>query len=373
MKGEALRFDDFLESFQGLLESSPTEEILPASRYVILSDLHMGDGGKRDDLLRNRAILRTVLREHYLKRGYTLILAGDVEELHKFRLPDIRRAWATLYSVFDAFAARNALRKLVGNHDLALLKEGGYPYELSHGLRLTLGGRTLFCFHGHQASRFFVKFNYLSDFIVRYIAKPLRIKNTSISKDSRQRFKAERRIYRASKRLGILSIAGHTHRPLFESLSKYDSLRFALEALVKEFPYASASRREEIARVVSIYKGEFRGLRKKERKEGLSRGLYEDRDFATPCVFNSGCATGAGGFTAIEISGGEGSLGGSSIALVRWSEGEGAKAYIEAEAEERSPLEATPYIRYVLRKGELEAIFARMELLGDEGAEGIAY
>ena len=56
--------------------------------------------------------------------------------------------------------------------DLALLREEGYPYELLHGLRLVRGGRSLFCFHGHQASKLFSDFNYLGDFVVTWADAP---------------------------------------------------------------------------------------------------------------------------------------------------------------------------------------------------------
>jgi predicted phosphodiesterase len=359
-----MHFEDFLQSFQGLVESCPSEPLAPGSRYVVLSDLHMGDGGSGDDLAHNRAILRNALREWYFARGYTLVLSGDVEELHKFKLAAIRRAWAPLYAIFDDFAAAGRLRKIVGNHDLALLRTADYPYELVHGLSILYGARRIFCFHGHQASRFFVKYNYISDFIVRYLAKPLHVKNTSISKDSRQRFKAERRIYRASKRLGIVSIAGHTHRPLFESLSKYDSLRWAMESLLREYPDASSERRAEIADIIHIYRGEFERLKRKRRHGNDGRGLYEDSDYVIPCLFNSGCATGVGGFTVIELDGGSEASRGAAISLVHWAEEAGAKAYVQREALDRISPGNGPWARYTLRRDELESVFARIDLLG---------
>ena len=54
---------------------------------------------------------------------------------------------------------------LVGNHDLGLLRIKDHPYELSHGLVLERGRDRLFVFHGHQASKFFTRHDYLSDFI----------------------------------------------------------------------------------------------------------------------------------------------------------------------------------------------------------------
>lgn len=224
-----MNYSDFLKSVKGFLESSPSLALEDHTRCIFISDLHMGDGGSRDDLEHNRGLATTVLARWYLERGYGLILGGDVEDAAKFKLGDVRKAWPEMYEIFDAFAAKGALWKLVGNHDYALLAERERPYPLHGGIRLERKGRSLFCFHGHQASNLFVEHMRVGDAVVRYLAKPLRIKNASISGDSRLRFKAERRIYRASKALGIASICGHTHRPLFESLSKYDSLRWAIE------------------------------------------------------------------------------------------------------------------------------------------------
>jgi len=245
----------------------------------------------------------------------------------------------------------------VGNHDLALLREKAKPYELYHGLRLVRNGRTLFCFHGHQASRLFAKKGYISGFVVRYLAKPLKIKNTSISSDSRQRFKAERRIYRASKKLKVISICGHTHRPLFESLSKYDSLRWSIEELLREYPAAGDDRKEKIARLVELYSSECLRLKRSDLRWGLSRSLYEEKSLLIPCVFNSGCATGKHGMTAIEIEGGR-------ISLVHWAREGGIRPYILEEALLKDGIEGTAFSRYTLKQADLDYVFARIDLLG---------
>ena len=248
-------------------------------------------------------------------------------------------------------------RKLVGNHDLSLLREEGYPYPLDHGLALERAGRTLFCFHGHQASRLFSRHKYISDFVVKYLARPLKLKNASISGDSRQRFKAERRIYRASKKLGIVSVCGHTHRPLFESLSKYDSLRWSIEELLREYPSSGAERKARIAELVDIYRGECERLRKGELRWDLSKSLYEEKSLLIPCVFNSGCATGKNGMTALEIEGGR-------ISLVHWAKEGKARPYLLEEASLQDRIEGGEVSRYLLRQAELDQVFARLDLLG---------
>jgi UDP-2,3-diacylglucosamine pyrophosphatase LpxH len=352
-------FSDFLAGFAEFLESSPAIKVDDASRYVFLSDLHMGDGGGSDDLEHNRELALTTLRSWYLERSYVLILGGDIEELQKFKLSKIRRAWGAMYEAFDAFAGRGALYKLVGNHDLSLLRESGYPYPLLHGLALERAGRSLFCFHGHQASKLFMKHKYISDFIVKYLAKPLKVKNASISGDSRQRFKAERRIYRASKRLGIVSVCGHTHRPLFESLSKYDSLRWSIEELLREYGGAGSDRREKIAGLVGLYRRECERLGKGELRWGLSKSLYEEKSLLIPCVFNSGCATGRNGMTALEIEGGR-------ISLVHWAKEGKARPYLLEEASLTDRIGGGEASRYLLRSAELDHVFARLDLLGGD-------
>jgi predicted phosphodiesterase len=358
-------FGDFMASFREFLAASPSLPVEESGRYVFLSDLHMGDGGGSDDLEHNRSLALEALRSWYLERGYTLILGGDVEELQKFKLPKVRDAWGEMYELFDEFHSRGALWKLVGNHDLRLLKEDGYPYPIYHGLSLELSGHKLFCFHGHQASKLFSKHGYLGDFVVKYLAKPLKVKNASVSGDSRQTFKAERRIYRASKKLGIVSICGHTHRPLFESLSKYDSLRWSIEELLREYPSSSDERKGKIAEVVGIYRSECERLGKAELRWGLSKGLYEEKALLIPCVFNSGCATGKNGITAIEIEGGR-------ISLVHWAREGMARPYLLEEAVLKDRIEGKDASRYLLKEARLDQVFARLDLLGAERAEAEA-
>jgi UDP-2,3-diacylglucosamine pyrophosphatase LpxH len=351
-----MKLAEFRTSFAELLAACPSEKLEPGSRYLFLSDLHMGDGGPSDDLAANGALVAAALADWYLPKGFTLALNGDIEETLKFAFADIRLAWSELYAVFDAFAAAGRLRKIVGNHDLGLLKEADYPYRLEHGLALEWKGRRLFAFHGHQASRFFVNHAYLSRFIVRFLAKPLKIRNTSVSSNSRYRFKAERRIYRTAREAGLVAIAGHTHRPLFESLSKYDSLRWLIEDLLREYALADEGRRAGIAGLVNLYKTELSRLSRRRDRRLLSRSLYDEAGLLVPCLFNSGCATGKTGFTALEIAD-------DSIGLVYWARNGAERGYIDQEALSREELPGTSFVRFLLRREYLDQVFARIELL----------
>jgi len=337
------------------LRAVPSIELGPASRIAILSDLHMGDGSSKDDLGPNGELLSALLDRYYLERGSTLILNGDIEDTQKFPLARIRAQWKGLFAIFDRFAREGRLYKVYGNHDETLLESARYPYPLYAGIRLDREGRRAFVFHGHQASGLYHDHNRLAGAGIRYVLHTLGIRNRSPSKDSGRRYRVERRIYDFSRSSGLVSIIGHTHRPLFESLSKYDRLRFNIERLCAEYCGADAGRREAIAETVRLYKEEFARLDRRELRNKRGPGLY-GHDIVLPCLFNSGCAIGKKGVTAIEIEG-------DRISLAYWFEEGKERSYLEREAPAKS-LEGTPYRRASIASEDLGSVFARMDLLG---------
>ncbi len=347
---------DFLSTLVSIVDSAPSIRLDSSSRVFIVSDLHLGDGSSGDDFLRNEGLFLDALDGLYLKDGWTIVLNGDIEELHKFKQRDIAAAHADLYARFDALRDAKRLFKILGNHDLALLAQPSRPYELHHALVLEHEDGKLACFHGHQASKFFSKHNYLSDFIVRYIAHPLKIKNRD--KPIKSQIRNERRIYKASKALGIASVAGHTHRPLFESFDKAEWLRFSLEGLLREHAGSSGKARAEIEAEIVYFARELRRLSRKRLKRGFPiRSFYENDGLPVPCLFNSGCATARHGFTGIEIEGGH-------ISLVSWSRGGRARDWVEREAMMRLSLDGKDANRYTLRREPLGVVFSKIRLLG---------
>ncbi len=352
-----MKFDEFMVHFGRMLRDGPSERLDDESRYVFLSDFHMGNGASVDDLRRNKDHILSVLEGYYLPQGFTLVLNGDIEDLGKFRYRTIRKAWPEMFAIFDAFAAGHRLRKIVGNHDLKLLALESYPYPLQESLVLDMNGRKILVFHGHQANHVYAKMNELSDFMLRYLAKPLHIRNSGVSPESLRRYRAESKIYRATRQAGIVTITGHTHRPLFESFSKYDSLRWSIETLLREYPSANDERQPEIARLIGLFRTEIEGLRRREMNRDRSTGLYEDSALLIPCMFNSGCATGKHGFTAVEIVK-------RNISLVHFHCGQHSKEYIERESVGVEILGKGGCRRFVLRSDSLDNVFTRIELLG---------
>ena len=345
------RVKDVLEA---VYRNAPRKEIGEGGRYIIFSDLHMGNGSGSDDFERNALLFSAVLKQHYLPARYTLILNGDIEELQKFRIKKIRGRWGELYSLFSSFERAAGLVKIIGNHDaeLALEKPNGAVHE---AFCLEYKGKDILLFHGHQVSKYFQRYNKLSGWLLRYVVRPLRIKSFSVSHDSRKQFIIERRVYDFARAKKIISIIGHTHRPLFESLSKADSLKYRIEHALRRYARCGGEERKRIAEEVRYCKDELDSVYEKHPEYGLRSGLY-DREIIVPSLFNSGCVIGKRGITGIEIADGR-------ISLVHWFDKRRSIKYFNYDGLESERLEGTDYYKMVLKEDFLEYVFARIELL----------
>jgi UDP-2,3-diacylglucosamine pyrophosphatase LpxH len=338
----------------------PESEVLDISgggKVLIISDLHMGVGTS-DDLIHNGEILTCILEEYYFKDGWILILNGDIEELQKFSIDEIREKWAGLYRVFNLFSKENRLYKIVGNHDDQLLLRKKYShYPLYTVIKIETGVVPAYVYHGHQLSSIYTIFNRFFGVMIKYFLKPFKIKN--ISSDSRspyKRFHIEKKAYSFSLKNHCLSIIGHTHRPLFESLGRFDYIKFEIERLCRDYPDSVGEDRNRIENEVIALRKELGKLRRKERRDVLRQSLYGD-ELPVPCLFNSGCTLGRKGFNAIEMTN-------EDIALVYWFiEGKGKK-FITRGGYETESIPGRPYRRAVLNRNRLDYIYARIKLLG---------
>jgi len=344
-------------TLQHLFDSAQRLPLTPADRIVIFSDFHLGDGGPYDDFRNNAALVQEVLRSHYLASGHSLVLNGDIEELQRFRLHAIRARWKDLFDLFDEFRRAGGLYKIIGNHDETLPRHGDQHFSppLLNALRFTFGDDTLFVFHGHQATIFFERFNMVSEFFLRYFANALRIRNVPVTYESRKKYRTEHRVYSFSSSRKIVSIIGHTHRPLFESLSKIDTIRFRIEQLCRDYPTVSPPTRAAIETAIVGYRKDLDRLWEEDRKDGLRSSLY-NAQICIPCLFNSGSAIGKSGVTAIEIADG-------TISLVHWFDRNRGAHHLREDADPPQRLGRTEYYRTVLKKDKLEYIFGRIRLL----------
>jgi hypothetical protein len=151
-----------------------------------------------------------------------------------------------------------------------------------------------------------------------------------------------------------MAVIGHTHRPLFESMSKIDSLRFEIERLCRKYPKASQKKQRRIETVINSHKTELSRIRDHDGEpDGPS--LY-NANLLIPCVFNSGTVIGKRGMTCLEIDRGR-------IALVHWFDHRRTRKYLRYGNLDAYELPDTSYHRVEIKRESLDYIFARINLL----------
>lgn len=324
---------------------------------MIYSDLHMGDGGSNDDFRRNATLFQASLNDYYQPLGYNLMLNGDTEELQRFDVRKIYKHWNLVYRLFDEFHKDGRLYKTIGNHDLqlGLLKDLPFDYIHLDGLKLEFEGDHLFIFHGHQASKKYQEHNELIGFTLKYFANPLRIKSYSVSHSSRKQYKIEKRVYEYSAFNKIVSIIGHTHRPLFESLHKVERLKSRIESLCRDLSNARNGNSKEIEASIKAHKKELKQYQREKKEHNYQDYLYSTL-LHIPCLFNSGCVVGKRGITCLEIED-------DKIRLVHWFDKAISKKYLMDNDYESERIGNTDFYRMVLNEESLHYIFTRINLL----------
>lgn len=343
------------KALQQLLTKTHRQKITEKNKIVIFSDLHLGNSTRRDDFKKNASLFCDVLEKHYLVGGYSLILNGDVEELQKFSLRKILAKWSRVYDLFAQFESRGRLHKIIGNHDFGLPTAKDYPCraQLKDALLFSYKSNSIFIFHGHQASNLIEKYNTLAGHILRFVVKPIGFKNATTAYNSKRKYRVEKQVYKFGVRNKIICIIGHTHRPLFDSLSKEEMLKFKIERLILSYP--NAEDKKAIAKEIRALK---KALQKLVAEEPKDRNSLYDAAIVNPVLFNSGCVIGKRGMTAIEIEGGE-------IRLVYWFNKKRKQKHISIFEEGPFPLGDSNYRRMVLKKEKLDYIFTRIKLLSE--------
>lgn len=319
--------------------------------------MHIGDGSSADDFLPNSGLFTHILNHYYLKRGYGLVLNGDVEELYKFKLHTIAERWKEVYEIFDNFRQKNAFYKTVGNHDYKVQGEM-FPSansDLLQALKLNYRNNLIFIYHGHQTSGFLEQYNRFSQCLIRYIVSPLGFKNVTVPIDSFKKFNTEIRAYKFASSKKIVSILGHTHRPLFESLSKVDDLKIKIENLIRKYPKSIDKERKQIEKNLRKYKIEFDSLMNEKNEKYLRNSLYNERSLA-PCLFNSGSVIGKRGITCLEINKG-------IISLCYWFDSSRSQRYINYKGVKVKRMNKSGYYKATLKEQSLDYIFTKIRLL----------
>lgn len=272
-------------------------------RFIIFSDQHKGARNGADDFAICEPNYLAAL-DYYFGKGYFYIALGDCEELWENTLSAVKKNQQPSFEKEKAFFTNNRGVKIFGNHDLywandplasIQLKEiYGCTIPVYEGVVLqTRVGETplqIFCTHGHQGDAV-SDGNWFSKFFVSKIWAPLqsllKINPNTPAYDAQLKTLHNRLMYEwSAAQKDLLLITGHTHQPVFESLTHierlYRSLLFAQQ--VKD-----AALMESLQKEITT------------RKFGYDR-ISPDYLSLRPGYFNSGCCCFSDGdITGIEI------------------------------------------------------------------------
>jgi hypothetical protein len=221
-------------------------------------------------------------------------------------------------------------------------------------LKLDYKGNKIFFFHGHQAGMKYDRMESISHYLLRYGARPLAINNFAVSNNATRKYLIEKRAYNYAKKRKIMAVMGHTHRPLFESQSKVDHLKFKIEQMILEYPRADNERKSELEKKLKVYKDDLKKVMKLRRKEDFLESLYNEGPLV-PSLFNSGCAVGKRGITALEIENGK-------ISLVYWFDKNQTQKYFNFNGYKPEKVKDSIF-KVRLKTDHLENIFSRIRLL----------
>ncbi len=295
---------------------------IATGRFILFSDQHKGAKNGADDfILAERNYLAAL--DYYNEQGFHLICLGDSEELWKNTLQQVKKQNALSFEAEKKFAVRNAFTKIFGNHDLDweinplaskdLEELYQTPVAVLEGVILQSNSGqqqfSIFCTHGHQGDAQ-SDGNFFSKFFVSKIWAPLqaylRLNPNTPAYNASLKTEHNNIMYEwSSGQKNLFLITGHTHQPVFESLTHLERLQ-RKEAIGRD-------EKQEVSTTGQNYRTETNVL----TSEFFSK--------IQPSYFNTGCCCyDDGDITGIEIING-------NICLIKWEEKDGSPFRIELE------------------------------------------
>ena len=314
-----------------------------SDRLIVFSDQHKGVRDKADDFAKSERAYNAALA-YYFQRGHTLVALGDVEELWENTAAPVLRAYERTLGLEAEFHGAGRYRRVWGNHDDLWEFHGPvkrYLQPLFPGIQVPQSillsirygdeelGRLLLL-HGHQGEVCSDRYRKIARFGVRYFWRPIqrltgwRLGTPATDWKLRDGHNRVLHDWAEGKERFVL-VAGHTHRPVFESLLHEARLEEELkDARAGGEQDAVAAKRAELEWIMA---------QDPNQPSGPARAL----DVRRPAYFNTGCCSYPDGdITGIEIADGE-------IRLVRWPN----------EQDEPKP--------EILAREQVTAVFARCE------------
>ncbi|HRI20578.1 MAG TPA: metallophosphoesterase [Panacibacter sp.] len=288
----------------------------PAKQPIIIfSDQHKGARDGADDFGLAEANYLAAL-DYYNAKDFYFVNLGDSEELWENTIFNVIKHNQKTFDKEKLFIARNAYCKIIGNHDLfwkndplvapvMIKKIFGTDLKIFEAILLRIqldqGFIDVFCTHGHQGDAQ-SDGNAFSKWFVSYVWGPLQslleINTNTPSANNQLKSIHNGMMYQwAIKQPGALLITGHTHQPVFKSLTHLERLYLKLE---------EAREKNDTAAIEKIESE----IPRRRREYDFVNHSYRNMN---PSYFNTGCCCFEDGtITGIEIAEGY-------IRLVKWS------------------------------------------------------
>lgn len=298
-------------------------------KIIIFSDMHKGARNGADDFMQAETNYLAALA-YYRKNDFTFISLGDSEELWENNIFQVKKKNKASFEAEKKFIAHSNFIKIFGNHDLFWDNDPLAAWHLKHIyetnvkvyegviLLVNIGDKTLniYCTHGHQGDKQ-SDGNWFSKFFVANIwaslQSLLKVNPNTPAYDAEKKTIHNSIMYEwSAAQQDILLITGHTHQPVFQSLTH-------IEKLYKDFQMAEkVNNNEKIADLLSEIK----------KREKEFSAVSVDYMKMKPSYFNSGCCCFSDGdITGIEIAEGY-------IRLIKWSGVKGRQILEQRKLEE---------------------------------------
>jgi predicted phosphodiesterase len=337
-------------------------------KFVIFSDQHIG----MKEFEENKELYLKAL-DYYYHQGFKLVVIGDFEELHRFGIKALKDKYRNdVYDKEFKYLREGRYYRIFGNHDIDWKIQKRVEKDLGdilpelkivEGIKFKWNENFIFLTHGHQGEFINDALGKVGRLFLRWIAHPLGFSSfTSSAKNYRKRRKSETEYYNWAKSNKIIFIAGHTHRPMFESLTKIDRIRIDIENKIRKYlGEKDSNKMRKLEKEIEAKREELLRVREIEgEKEQWPR--LEQTELLIPCYFNDGSCLHRNGITCIELSEGKIRL----IFLFDKRKKENRKKHLRglltSKLEPKNP-RAAHYMHQILEEEELEYIFARIQLL----------
>lgn len=284
-----------------------------SDKFIIFSDQHKGLKNGADDFAKAEKNYLAAL-EHYFNQGFSFISLGDEEELWENSVWSLPAKNKITNESESRFLALNRFYKIFGNHDilwnndplaaLHLKRMFGSSFPVYEGLvlqgKINSSSFNIFLTHGHQGDGQ-SDGNKFSAWFVSSVWAPLQSylemnPNTPAANDELKTLHNRFMYEWSDHQKDTLLITGHTHQPVFASLTHLESLyKQLLTAKLKN----DIARQKELENEILFRKKEYGGV---------------SNEYLTlkPTYFNSGCCCfNDGDITGIEMEDG-------MIRLIKW-------------------------------------------------------